>query len=219
MISAVGGLIAAVLWLAAISLLYQANPGQLQLEIAKALLQLAVVVIAAGVARVLIDRYAEARASREALRTRRIDALNALTAGYFEVKKAIHLIHGYGTIEVYGEQIQLIIAQRYVLQRLANEVGAGQYDLVNDAAVETALEDLDTQLRHLIDEWREQYPVLGTVDVREVRARMEALDVLLHIRDNRYAALHDPFVRAATPFRVALAIGRNPPRGDSRTSN
>jgi heme exporter protein D len=222
--------VGALVWVALMAWIVSINPtGGVWLEVAKALLNLAVLVVVSVILKLLVDRHAEGRQRREELRTRRVEALNKLTLGYFSVKKALHLIHGYGTIEVYGEQMRQIIDQRYVLQQLSNEADAGLFELPCDENVVSALGRLDAQLSRIIDEWRKAFPTLGTgsrgalrrgdADATEISDRIATLDVLLHIRDNHYAALHDPFVAAATPFRDALASTRKPLRGGSRTNS
>lgn len=135
------------------------------------------------------------------------------------MKKSLHLIHGYGTAAIYGEQMRAIIDQRYVLQQLRNEAEAGMFDLPNDCAVVLPLRRLDVQLSWIINEWRKEFPALTarSVAASETGAYIEKLPRLSRVRQHRYAALHKPFEAAASPFRDALAVMRTSPRTSAPT--
>ena len=212
---------------------------QLHIEVAKTLLNLVFVGIAAMLLKTVVDRYvaarererlesvqreAEARVNAERAETAaktahaaRLNALTTLTNSYWNAKKALKIIEAHRSAKSYGEQIRVVIDHRLELQQLDNEISAGMYSLDHTQDIGAALSEIDAQLGRVTDEWRDKYLMLSqlqkvdeTVDPadKKVPGEIERLPAFNAVRANGFAALHDPFERAAQLIRQQVFPGR-----------
>lgn len=205
---------------------------QLHIEVAKTLLNLLFVGIAAVLVKAVVDRYVAARererlesAQREAqarlsadraaaaataAHALRLKALTTLTNSYWNAKKALKIIEAHRSAKSYGEQIRVVIDHRLELQQLDNEISAGMYALDHAHEIGTSLGEIDDQLGRVTDEWRDKYLTLSQLQKEDERlepqdkkvpGEIERLPAFRAVRANGFAALHDPFEKAANRIR------------------
>jgi len=194
-------------------------------EAAKVLLQLVLIGILGTCAKLLLDQYAADRQRqmqqlerdstlREARHKAHLDALNALTTSYWQIKKAFHIISAHRSAKSYGEQMLQIIDYRLTLQRLNNEIAANMYMLDDKAAITSNLTKMDEWLDKVLQEWRDVYLELSQLqkqdeatdkpEEKKVPDRIDALPVLNRIKQDGFEALHGPFEKAADAIRRQL---------------
>lgn len=156
---------------------------QLHIEIAKTVLNLLFVGLAAMLVKTMVDRYVAARerervelaqheadtrlkaeraeAAAKAAHEHRLKALTTLTTSYWNAKKALKIIEAHRSAKSYGEQIRVLIDHRLELQQLDNEISAGMYALDGAHEIGRALSEIDEQLGLVTDEWRDRYLALS----------------------------------------------------------
>jgi hypothetical protein len=163
------------------------------------------------------QREAEARlnAERAAITTRaehalRLKALTKLTNSYWNAKKALTIIEAHRSARSYGEQIRVVIDRRLELQQLDNEISAGLYAVNRALEIGTALSEIHKQLGRVTDEWRDKYLMLSQLQRddeelqpqdKKVPGEIERLLEFKAVRADGFAALHEPFERAANLIR------------------
>jgi len=205
---------------------------QLHIEVAKTLLNLLFVGVAAMLVKAVVDRYVAARerermesahreaearlnaeraeAAARAAHALRLKALTTLTNSYWNAKKALKIIEAHRSAKSYGEQIRVVIDHRLELQQLDNEISAGIYALDRAHEIGTALSEIDKQLGRVTDEWRDKYLMLSQLQRedetlkpqdKKVPGEIERLPEFKAVRADGFAALHEPFERAANLIR------------------
>jgi hypothetical protein len=152
-----------------------------------------------------------AEAAARAAHALRLKALTTLTSSYWNTKKALKIIEAHRSAKSYGEQIRVVIDHRLELQQLDNEISAGMYALDNAHEIGRALSEIDEQLGRVTDEWRDKYLMLSQLQKedeetlkpqdKKVPGEIERLPQFRAVRANGFAALHDPFERAANLIR------------------
>jgi hypothetical protein len=200
-----------------------ASREELLTEAGKAAFQAGIVGLLVAGAKFALDEYQAERESRTAKHRALLVALNSLTESHWEIKKALLVVDAHGSAKSYGEQMRLMVDHRLSLQRLHNEVDAGLYDLGAAAkTVSASLGEIDQPLDELTHEWKAEYLRLSGLqsedmeisdtEKKRVPAAIAALPVLRKVRADDFAAIHEPFERAAEPFRQRLSPGPKPAR-------
>ncbi len=203
-------------------------------EAAKTILELVLIGVIGTYATFLFNQYATDRqkqlekrerdaALREAEHKSRVEALNALTTSYWQIKKALHIIGAHRSAKSYGEQMRLIIDYRLELQRLNNEIMASTYALNETDTISNNLSEMDDRLEELLEEWKSKYLGLSQLQKEDettddpkkkgVPSQIDALPALNRIKKDRFEALHGPFQRAAGPIRKQLLADLRSPQG------
>jgi hypothetical protein len=198
---------------------------ELSKEAAKTLLQLVLIGVGGTYAKFLLDQYVTERQRqieqlerdntlREARRKARIEALNALTTSYWQIKKAFHIISAHRSAKSYGEQMRQIIDYRLELQRLNNEIAANMYVLDDKEAITGNLTEMDGCLEEVLQEWKDVYLQLSQLqkqdeatdkpEEKKVPHKIDALPELNRIKQDRFKAFHGLFEKAANPIRKQI---------------
>ena len=130
------------------------------------------------------------------------------------------VIEAHRSAKSYGEQIRVVIDHRLELQQLDNEISAGMYALDRAFEIGQALSEIDEQLGLVTDEWRDQYLMLSQLQKedeelrpkdKKVPAEIERLPAFRVVRADGFAAVHDPFERAANLIRPQVfTVGMRP---------
>ena len=202
--------LAALSWLAYLFFMYgdTATRKTLISESGKMVLQLFLIVLGGVGAKYLIDRQSAAREKASSLRSSQLQALNDVTASYFRIKKALHIIEAHRTAKSYGEQVRLIIDDRTTLQQLRNQIEAGDFGFKKSGEIAEHLGQIDGLLGSVIDEWKREYPKLSKQQ-RQDEVRWKALDerwkenFLAESKGESLPVIHEPF----TDGTAAASIG------------
>jgi hypothetical protein len=159
-----------------------------------------------------IQKEQDARMAREKEkeeRTRKVEALNRLTEGYWGIKKALHIIMAYKSAKSYNEQMYHIIDYRLDLQQLNNEVLGDVYGFAHKQEISEELNMFDKKINLLVDEWTDNNLELSWQQIKDkdkppkkkkVPELIASLPKLKCIWDD-INIVHDPFKRAAKLIR------------------
>jgi hypothetical protein len=184
-------------------------------ELAKTLLQLALIVVVGAYVTTLFAGYAATRAAEETKYRNLVQALESLSTSYWQVKKALYIILAHRSAKSYGEQIRQIVDLRLDLQRLDNEISSGMYPPIQSkGSVTCNLGQLDKCLGRVIDEWKHNYWRLSQLqnqdetavkpEDRRVPAELDRLPELTAAISHDFVAIHQPFEDAANEIRAQI---------------
>jgi hypothetical protein len=170
LMTVLGGVVA-VLMAGLLVLLALADPSaDLALEGAKTVMNLIVAVLITGVLSAVLAQRATNRATAEDRKAVLTGALRNLKAGYEQASLARFHLGANMTAATFIGQVSRLTEARAALHLVQRE----RYLVGTE--VDTQVQEMLDYMRHLADEYRENYPILNEAALREERARRQFVE-------------------------------------------
>lgn len=189
---------------------------ELQQEVAKSLLQLALIGFVGAYAKYLFDQIENDRKERETRHKLQIETLNTITDTYWRVRNILEIINAHKSAKSYGEQMRAIIELKNTLRRVDNEFFSGMHQFKNQEVITNNLKQLAELLDYLIKEWKENYLRLSRLqsedekisdpNKKRVPSELSQLPILMSVQGEDFAIIHELFENAVKPIRVEANI-------------